>query len=259
MKRCKSLWEITHSRTHRSLLGAVLAGLILPVCSLSAGPPERYREPPRGSRNERPKPPVERPGNVVRELPPGYRPVEVHGVRYYEMGGVYFKPAPNGYMVVDAPGRGAVVVAPTVGTLALSLPLGAVNVTLGGSVYYRAGNVFYRRAPQGYVVVERPAEVMVVETPPVPPVIAPTPQPAVWSPEPISVWVGDQEYFAQSGAFYRKTPGGLKLVEAPVGAVLPGLPPGCLTLWIDNNEYAYCNAVFYRKQPAGYMVVGNPL
>jgi multidrug efflux pump subunit AcrB len=27
MKRCKSLWEITHSRTHRSLLGAVLAGI----------------------------------------------------------------------------------------------------------------------------------------------------------------------------------------------------------------------------------------
>ena len=240
------------------LPAAVLAGLIVSAPCLCANPPDRYREPPRDSRNERPKPPVERPGNVVRQLPPGYRPVDVNGARYYEIGGVYFKPAPDGYMVVDAPWRGSVVVTPAVGTIAVSLPLGAVNVTLGGSVHYRAGNVFYRRAPQGYVVVERPADVMVIETPPVAPVIVPAPQPAAWRNEPISVWVGDQEYFTQKGAFYRKTPGGLKLVEAPLGAVLPVLPPGCLTLWIDSNEYAYCNAVFYRKTPAGYAVVAPP-
>lgn len=175
------------------------------------------------------------------------------------MGGVYFKPAPSGYVVVDAPWRGAVVVTPAVGTVAVSLPMGAVNVTLGGSVYYRAGNVYYRRAPQGYVVVERPAEVIVVETPPVMPAVVPAAPPAARDNEPSSVWVGDQEYFMRRGDFYRKTPAGLKLVAAPVGAVLPALPPGCVTLWIESNEYAYGSAVFYRKTPAGYAVVAPPL
>jgi hypothetical protein len=258
MKRDKSLWENIRSRTKRMLLAAALAGVVLPAHSLYAGPPDRYREPPRDSRSERPKPPVHHPGNIVRELPPGYRPVDIHGARFFERGGVYFKPAPGGYMVVDAPMQGAIVLTPTIGTIALSLPIGAVNVRIGGTVYYRAGNVFYRRAPQGYVVIERPANVVVVESPPVTPLIVEAPKPSAFGNEPLSVWVGDQEYFMLKGAFYRKTPAGLKPVQAPLGAVLAVLPLGCITLWIDNNDYAYCNSVFYRKTPVGYAVVSPP-
>jgi hypothetical protein len=231
---------------------AAALNALLFLASISAAP-DRYH----GSRDGRHEPEIHRPGHIIHELPLGYRTMDIHGVRYFERGGVYFRPAEGGYIMVEPP-EGGVIVTPGIGSVVATLPIGTVNVTVGGTLYYRHGGAFYRPARNGYVVVEPPPSLVVVESQPPPP--ASTPPQVISSPAPqyVSVWVGDHEYLFRDGVFYKNAPEGLRPVEAPVGVVLSTLPAGSLDMWIGENEYFYCKSTFYRKVPAGYQVVTSP-
>ncbi len=229
----------------------IAAALGVLLQQAAAAPPDRYRERER----ERRGPEFHERGHVVHELPPGCRLVEVRGVKYYERGGVYFQPAAGGYVIVDAP-EGGIVVTPAVGSVIATLPIGAVTVTIGGKVFYRHGNVFYRPQEGRYVVVERPPTAVVVESQPAVPVaVSLAPASATTY---TSVWAGSQEYLFRGGVFYRQFPDGLRAVEAPIGVTLSAPPPGSLDMWIGDNEYFYFQSTFYQKRPAGYEVAPPP-
>lgn len=83
-------------------------------------------------------------GTIVRDLPRGYRKVVVNKTPYYVHDHRYYSRVHNGYALI----------APPVGSVFATLPLGAVNVTIGGNFFYRTGDVYYRPAPRGYVVVD---------------------------------------------------------------------------------------------------------
>ncbi|TVT48269.1 MAG: hypothetical protein FHP94_11310 [Denitromonas halophila] len=61
--------------------------------------------------------------------------------------GVWYRPS----------GSRFVVIAPPFGIVVPVLPLGYLTLRIGPSRYYYANEVYYAPAPQGYVVVERPA------------------------------------------------------------------------------------------------------
>jgi hypothetical protein len=77
-------------------------------------------------------------GAVVRSLPRNNQPVVVNNVNYHVADGVYYQQGPSGYVVVDPPPGVTVTV----------LPQGAVQTTVHGQVYFKAGNVYYRPAMQ---------------------------------------------------------------------------------------------------------------
>lgn len=167
-------------------------------------------------------------------LPNGYAEVHVGHDHYYEHRGVFYQHGPHGYVVVRAP-RGAVV---------RVLPTYHSRIYVGRAVYYRYGNVYYQSCPGGYVVVDPPA---MAALPPPPPVedyqtvivgqqeyqfkngqfFTRTPDGLVWVKGPIgavtqnlprgarSVWYENVEYFESDDIFFRKTPEGYAVVEAP--------------------------------------------
>src|ERR1043165_5933754 len=96
----------------------VLPTLAMPV---EAARPERYRE-----RGDHRGPELHETGHLVRGLPIGCRAVEVRGMRYFERGGVYFREAPGGYVIVDPPEAG-IVLTPAIGSVIATLPVGAVT------------------------------------------------------------------------------------------------------------------------------------
>ncbi|WGL15679.1 DUF6515 family protein [Microbulbifer bruguierae] len=102
-------------------------------------------------------------------LPAGFVSLGVGGVPYYYQGGHYYRPAPAGYVVVDAP----------LGAAVLTLPASAMQVQIGGFTYYQYGNAFYQWQPHmhRYVVVPAPAPTMVATAAPAAPVAGAT-QPA---------------------------------------------------------------------------------
>jgi len=77
-------------------------------------------------------------GAVVGSLPRNNQPVVVNNVNYHVADGVYYQQGPGGYVVVDPPPGVTVTV----------LPQGAVQTTVNGQVYFKAGNVHYRPAMQ---------------------------------------------------------------------------------------------------------------
>ena len=90
-------------------------------------------------------------GVVVRELPVGYRPYWFHGAHFYLYGGVWYAPAPHGFVVVRPPA----------GLVVTALPPFYTTVWIAGTPYYYANEVYYRWAPEvnGYEVVDPPAAV----------------------------------------------------------------------------------------------------
>lgn len=101
-------------------------------------------------------------GHVVPRLPRGYRRTWYKKVPYYYYSGVFYRPAPSGYIVVGPP----------IGAVVVTLPIGYTSIWIGGMRYYSYGGVFYRRVPAGYVVVDTPSEVVVEEDAPV--IVQPT-------------------------------------------------------------------------------------
>lgn len=81
---------------------------------------------------------------VVRELPRGYKTVVVNRTPYYVHDHRYYSRVHNGYVLVGPP----------VGAVFATLPFGSISVNIGGNLFYRTGDVYYRPAPRGYVVVD---------------------------------------------------------------------------------------------------------
>ena len=75
-------------------------------------------------------------GSVVASLPPYYNTVYYGGVPYYYYDGIYYRPAPSGYMVVQAPPVAAPVMVQQPAMVAqptVSMPVESANVTQAAS------------------------------------------------------------------------------------------------------------------------------
>ena len=88
-------------------------------------------------------------GQVVRALPPGYRPYAFGGSRFYFSAGVWYAPGPYGFMVTRPP----------FGLFVNVLPPFYSTLWFGGVPYYYADDVYYQWRPDmnGYVVAAPPA------------------------------------------------------------------------------------------------------
>ncbi|HOP47400.1 MAG TPA: DUF6515 family protein [Desulfobacteraceae bacterium] len=98
-------------------------------------------------------PRIARPGHVVPRLPPGHRRVWHNRNAYFYHRGIFYRPAPSGFVAVRPP----------IGAVVVNLPVGFRRLWVGGVGFYVYGDVFYRRAPGGYAVVETPPDVIVEE------------------------------------------------------------------------------------------------
>lgn len=87
-------------------------------------------------------------GAVVRELPPGYRPYDFGGSRFYFSAGVWYAPGPYGFVVTRPP----------IGLFVTVLPPFYSTIWVGGVPYYYADEVYYQWRPDlnGYVVAAPP-------------------------------------------------------------------------------------------------------
>jgi hypothetical protein len=102
-------------------------------------------------------------------LPGGSISIGFGGVNFFFRGGVWFRSAPRGY----------VVVAPPMGIVAPVLPPAYVTLWIGGRPYYYADGVYYAIVPGGYQVVTPPPGADIAAP------VAPPPPPAAAVPDPI--------------------------------------------------------------------------
>ncbi len=70
-----------------------------------------------------------------------------------------------------------------------------------------------------------------------------------------SIFWGGLSYLYAEGLFYRYTPSGYIIVEPPVGAVVPALPPTYSTVVVRGTPYYYYDSTYYAPVPGGYTVV----
>jgi len=84
--------------------------------------------------------------DVVREMPRGYRHVDVRGRSYYYNEGRFYEPRDRGY----------VMVAPPIGAAVINLPGTRIAFSFGGMRYYACGDGFYREDRPGYYTVVEP-------------------------------------------------------------------------------------------------------
>lgn len=87
-------------------------------------------------------------GTVVPVLPIGYRPYLWHGKPLFFVDGVWYAPAPGGYVVTHPP----------IGMIVTLLPPFATPVWVGDVPYYYANDIYYRYLPadNAYEVVDPP-------------------------------------------------------------------------------------------------------
>jgi len=80
----------------------------------------------------------------------GYTEVVAGSGRYYYNGGVFYTGAPGNYVAVEAP----------VGAVVYNVPSGYERVNVGGVVYYRYRDVYYKPEHRGYRVarIEKPRD-----------------------------------------------------------------------------------------------------
>lgn len=88
-------------------------------------------------------------GEIVHVLPPGYRTFYYGGHPFFFVGGVWYAPGPDGFIVT----------VPPAGLVVSVLPPFATTVWLGGRPYYYADDVYYQWQPgmNAYEVVAPPA------------------------------------------------------------------------------------------------------
>ena len=67
-------------------------------------------------------------------------------------------------------------------------------------------------------------------------------------------------WFCWRGDWYRWWGGAWIVVDAPIGMLLPALPPHCTTLRWSGTPYYYANETYYVWNPQrnGYQVVPSP-
>ncbi|MCI5119829.1 MAG: SH3 domain-containing protein [Candidatus Electrothrix sp. AUS4] len=79
-------------------------------------------------------------------LPLGYAAFMLANDLYYYNSGSFYRPAPGGYMIVDAP----------VGAVVPSLPFGYSYLIVDGTRYYTYEGSYYLQVPNGYQIVPDP-------------------------------------------------------------------------------------------------------
>jgi len=73
-----------------------------------------------------------------------------------------------------------------------------------------------------------------------------------------TIYIDGLAYFYDSGVFYRRGRSGYVLITAPIGAVVPVLPPYHQTVLINGRTYYTYDNVYYMPCPRGYKVVQFP-
>ncbi|VAX17374.1 hypothetical protein MNBD_NITROSPINAE02-1542 [hydrothermal vent metagenome] len=85
-------------------------------------------------------------GHVIKVLPRRHRIVRFGGMRYFFFGGLFYRPARAGYMVV----------APPIGAIVTVLPVGFNTIVIGGAPHFFFNGIYYRKHAGGFIVVEAP-------------------------------------------------------------------------------------------------------
>jgi len=72
--------------------------------------------------------------------------------------------------------------------------------------------------------------------------------------------VGGGRYYYSGGVWYAPRSGGFVVIGAPIGFVVPVLPPYYNTVWVAGVPYYYANDTYYAWDAAqnGYQVVDPP-
>lgn len=94
-----------------------------------------------------------------RELPPRHDVIVLRKARYHYYGGMFWRPGPIGFFMVNPP----------IGVMVSVLPMGHRTIIVGGINYYYYENVYYTDAQSGYVVVPAPAPKAVITYTPIAP------------------------------------------------------------------------------------------
>jgi hypothetical protein len=74
----------------------------------------------------------------------------------------------------------------------------------------------------------------------------------------VALSIAGAEFLYSAGMFYRTTPGGYMVVPAPMGAVVPALPPGYTVVYMGGRPYYYYGNAYYMAAPNGYVVTAPP-
>ena len=74
----------------------------------------------------------------------------------------------------------------------------------------------------------------------------------------VALSVAGMSLLYSAGMFYRTTPAGYVVVPAPMGAVVPALPPGYTVVYMGVNPYYYYGNAYYAAAPNGYVVTAPP-
>ena len=120
------------------------------------------------------------------------------------------------------------------------LPVGYVQVSLGGTGYYYYDGVYFRPTPEGpYAVVAPPVGVIVPQLPE----------------GADRILVGQTTYYYAGGAFYLQQPTGFAVVAAPLGVTVQGLPPGALSVFIRGKTYFVAGSTYFIPVMAGGVTV----
>jgi len=74
----------------------------------------------------------------------------------------------------------------------------------------------------------------------------------------VAVSLAGASLLYSAGMFYRSTPAGYVVMPAPMGAVVPGLPPGYTVVYMNGVPYYYYGNTYYAAAPNGYVVTTPP-
>ena len=74
----------------------------------------------------------------------------------------------------------------------------------------------------------------------------------------VALSIAGAEFLYSAGMFYRSTPAGYVVVPAPMGAVVPALPPGYTIAYMGGVPYYYYGNAYYAAAPNGYVVTAPP-
>ncbi|WDE12461.1 DUF6515 family protein [Thalassomonas haliotis] len=65
-------------------------------------------------------------------------------------------------------------------------------------------------------------------------------------------------FYFNAGVFYRTSPSGYVVVQAPLGARINALPLGYISFSLGVNRYFHVNGTYYLKEKNSYVVVEKP-
>lgn len=125
-----------------------VAVVVVTVLVTGAGLAQAFPGPGnRGGADRRPPGAV----NRIPRLPDGAHRFMIDDIVYWVHAGIFYMLNGDNYVIVDAP-------------VIHALPPYHRVVVINNKVYYVVNSVYYRPAPGGYVVVEKPAEVVTIQT-----------------------------------------------------------------------------------------------